>query len=161
MYRLTAGCSSQELRSPQSLPPASPGLAVADSHWVAPAFWYSSLMTSVCGILIGAQQISLLVLVGDLPEDPHAPSRKRMERHLSQLLIPRSAGGTSETGDAALEWQRSWKQIFTWQVPLMFVAYSFLFYFIGLTTVVCAPLINWTGMGPGDLCECAGCFLWD
>ena len=148
MYRLTAGCSSQGVAITAIVTACFSWPAVADSHWVAPAFWYSSLMTSVCGILIGAQQISLLVLVGDLPEDPHAPSRKRMERHLSQLLIPRSAGGTSETGDAALEWQRSWKQIFTWQVPLMFVAYSFLFYFIGLTTIVCAPLINWTEWGP-------------
>ena len=106
-------------------------------------------MTSVCGILIAAQQVSLLTLIGDLPEQHHAASRKRIERHLSQLLISRPrTDGTSEHGQSSLQWERCWKQIFTWQVPLMFVAYSFLFYFIGLTVVVCTPMFDGTEWGP-------------
>ena len=119
------------------------------------AFWYSSLMTSVCGILIAAQQISLLILLGELPGPPMAVSRRRLERHLGQLLIPVAVGGSEERQQSVVVYQKSWKQIFTWQVPMMFVGYSFLFYFIGLTVVVCTPLIKQTEWGPDGYVSCS------
>lgn len=94
-------------------------------------------MTSVCGILIAAQQISLLTLLGDLPPDQHAASATKVRRHLGQLFC-----------EVDGQWRLSWRMIFTWQVPMMFIGYSFLFYFIGLTVVVCTPLIRREEWGP-------------
>ncbi|KAF2176807.1 hypothetical protein K469DRAFT_755439 [Zopfia rhizophila CBS 207.26] len=125
--------------------------SIQDSYWVASAFWYVSLMTSVCGILIAAQQISLLTLIGDLPEDPLAASSKKIKRHLNQLLVecPSRPRNSDEAAQEYLQqWQLSWKLIFTWQCPMMFFGYSFLCYFIGLTVVVCTPLVNKEKWGP-------------
>ena len=112
-------------------------------------------MTSVCGILIAAQQLSLLALLGELPADPHAPSAKHMERQLSQLLahslVQLRPTTNSEIGttEQQRKWQLSWKMIFTWQCPIMFIGYSTLFYFVGLSVVVCSPLISGEDWGPG------------
>ena len=102
-------------------------------------------MTSVCGILIAAQQLSLLTLIGELPPEAQAPAPRDIRRHLNLLLKKQQ----SEPGDGAREsWRLSWNSIFTWQCPMMFIGYSFLFYFVGLTVVVCTPLINREEWGP-------------
>lgn len=112
-------------------------------------------MTSVCSILIAAQQLSLLVLIGDLPDEPHVPSARQMERQLSQLLVRltvRSLEGSTPEARAPGQdytWQMSWRLVFTWQCPIMFIGYSTLFYFIGLSIVVCSPLIQGAEWGPG------------
>lgn len=82
--------------------------------------------------------------------DDHQP----IERQLSQLLTRGSARrreGRDSEGNATehmSEWQFSWRLIFTWQCPMMFIGYSTLFYFIGLTVVVCSPLIYGKPWGP-------------
>lgn len=38
--------------------------------------------------------------------------------------------------------------VFTWQVPMMFMAYSFLCYIIGLTVMACSPLLQRQPWGP-------------
>ncbi|KAK3690092.1 hypothetical protein B0T22DRAFT_462978 [Podospora appendiculata] len=129
---------------------------VADSHWVGPAFWYASLSTSICGIFLSAQQLTLLSLIGDLPEGPNTPSAAMMRRHLSQILYEKKGprGSTPADGEAATvgsgsQWVLSWRQVFAWQCPMMFIAYSTVFYMVGLTVVVCTPLI-WEDWGPNS-----------
>ncbi|KAF2464796.1 uncharacterized protein BDR25DRAFT_319053 [Lindgomyces ingoldianus] len=118
---------------------------IQDSYWLASGVWYASLMTSVCGILISAQQVSLLTLVGDLPVDPLAASSKTIQRHLNQILIdcqPPIRDSDEAAHEYSQQWVLSWKQIFTWQCPMMFFGYSTLLYFVGLTVIVCTPLIE-------------------
>lgn len=165
---------------------------VADSLWVGPAFWYASLSTSICGIFLGAQQLSVLSLLGELPaleedvEDEEEGGRRKkkkkkqassskvsgrtMRRHLAQILYevparqPVSSAGGEELGEKdrttvveatgggaaqratttspATDWKISWRSIFTWQCPMMFIAYSTLFYIVGLSVVVLTPLIK-------------------
>lgn len=102
-------------------------------------------MTSVCGILIAAQQVSLLMLIGELPESPADMSSQSLRRHLGQILVERPVrrGGSVETtGEIPPQWSISWRLIFAWQCPMMFFGYSTLLYFIGLTVIVCTPLIQ-------------------
>jgi hypothetical protein len=108
-------------------------------------------MTSVPGLLIAAQQLSLLALIGDLPAQPQDTSLKNIERQLSQILAREDVRRLSPDEDAVeypYKWQLSWRMIFTWQCPMMFIGYSFLFYFIGLTVVICSPLIYRVAWGP-------------
>ncbi|KAK3321927.1 hypothetical protein B0H66DRAFT_183417 [Apodospora peruviana] len=127
---------------------------VETSHWVGPAFWYASISTSICGIFLSAQQLSMLTLMGELPEGHDMPSAATMRRHLSQILYERKrddcvsdeAGVTSSSSPS---FSLSWRLLFTWQCPMMFIAYSTLFYVIGLTVVVCTPLI-WEPWGPNS-----------
>ncbi|KAK3376798.1 hypothetical protein B0T24DRAFT_229707 [Lasiosphaeria ovina] len=125
---------------------------VATSHWVGPAFWYAALTTSVFGIFLAAQQLSLLSLMGELPEDHAATSARVMTRHLGQVLgraKRKGAGAATGDGEAAGQdlsytdgWVLNWRLIFNWQCPMMFIAYSTLFYMVGLTVVACTPLLT-------------------
>lgn len=112
-------------------------------------------MTSVCSILLAAQQISLLALIGELPVEANACSAHQMRRQINQLLAedpmrPRATADLeSISSERMLEWKVSWKLIFTWQCPIMFIGYSTLMYFIGLVVIVCTPLIHREEWGPG------------
>ena len=102
-------------------------------------------MTSVCGILIAAQQVSLLMLIGELPENPAETSSKSLRRHLGQILVERPirrGSSVEATRENRMQWSISWRLIFAWQCPMMFFGYSTLLYFIGLTVIVCTPLIQ-------------------
>jgi hypothetical protein len=119
-------------------------------------------MTSVPGLLIAAQQLSLLALIGDLPAQPQDTSLKKIERHLSQILAKKDLPlpGPHENENAVefpYKWQLSWRMIFTWQCPMMFIGYSFLFYFIGLTVVICSPLVYRVAWGPEIYVSFLGC----
>jgi hypothetical protein len=113
---------------------------IVDSYWLASGVWYGSLMTSVCGILIAAQQVSLLMLIGELPEDPTNTSSKSLRRHVSQILV--ELPKPEANGEDRMRWCISWRLIFAWQCPMMFFGYSTLLYFIGLTVIVITPLIE-------------------
>jgi len=123
---------------------------IVDSYWLASGVWYGSLMTSVCGILIAAQQVSLLMLIGELPEDPHSADSKTFRRHVSQILVEKPK--PEATGEDRMRWCVSWRLIFAWQCPMMFFGYSTLLYFIGLTVIVITPLIEGETGAPIKVC---------
>ncbi|OCL12312.1 hypothetical protein AOQ84DRAFT_263196, partial [Glonium stellatum] len=126
---------------------------VADGHWIASALWFASLTLSICGILLSAQQVQVLILLDALPEDPKSPQAfKAVQRYLPQLLLP----ALSQPFDSERprdeqflgNWTVRWKMVFTWQCPMMFTAYSFLCYLIGLTVLVATPLLRRETWGP-------------
>ncbi len=96
-------------------------------------------MTSVVGIVMAAQQQSLLTLIGDLPDSEQATTATAIKRHLSQILAHVPADREA-VGDSR-RWVLSWKRVFIWQCPLMYVAYAIVYFFIGLSVVVCSPLV--------------------
>jgi len=141
---------------------------VDTSHWVGPAFWYASLSTSICGIFLATQQLALLALIGDIPEEPDDPKTTTvLRRHLSQILAEKqptvispsqgveAAHGSFQYGRGDASWEISWRLIFSWQCPMMFIGYSTLFYMIGLSTVVCTPLFQ-EEWGPNCYVSCVG-----
>lgn len=119
---------------------------IEQSFWLGPATWYATLMWSVFGILVAAQQMSMLYSVGDLPKDHAVVPTETLRRHLFQFLVEVPVSRRSFTltrmdrERPRPKWQLSWKSIFIWQLPLMAFGYAFLLYIIGLTVVVCTPL---------------------
>ncbi|KAF3909569.1 hypothetical protein AA313_de0205487 [Arthrobotrys entomopaga] len=126
--------------------------AVEQSHWVGIACFYSSLIMSIIGMLLSAQQVTLLTLLGEFPDDWRRVKKKFIEGYLNQLLteeknhnlsdqivreIPRS-----ERRYIVHRWRLSWQMIFVWQIPMMAVGYGFLFYIIGLSALVLTPLFR-------------------
>lgn len=122
--------------------------AVGDAYWLASAFWYSSLVLSVLAILLAAQQIAVLQLLGKPPKLPNGgyPEKADVRRFL--LLILRevkyrgSRTGSVSDSESVGEWKPRWKMVFIWQCPSMFLSYSVCFFLVGLTLFVCTPLIR-------------------
>jgi hypothetical protein len=97
----------------------------------------------------------VLTLLGDFPEKPEpAVAYKAILRFLPQMLLrlPAQARDTeAHSNEYDLgAWTVRWKMVFTWQVPMMFNGYSFLCYIVGLTILVCSPLIQSKPWGPAS-----------
>ncbi|KAF3913295.1 hypothetical protein ABW20_dc0100999 [Dactylellina cionopaga] len=125
---------------------------IANSHYIGPAFFYTSLILSIIGMLLSAQQLTLLTLLGEFPEDGRRLKRKFIEGYLHQLLtedednkhddVERHNNQVTERRYKVRYWRLSWQMVFVWQIPMMAVGYSFLAYIIGLTVLICTPLIR-------------------
>ncbi|EWC47881.1 hypothetical protein DRE_02763 [Drechslerella stenobrocha 248] len=120
--------------------------SAATSHWVGIWLFYSSLTTSIIGMLLAAQQNTLLTLLGEFSDDWRQTKRKFLEGYLTQLLTEDRSSTTGPdveaSGYRARRWRLSWQMVFVWQIPMMGVGYSFLFYIIGLTVLICTPLMH-------------------
>ena len=117
------------------------------------------------GILLSAQQITVLEMVGDPKQGKSRKQIQRVVRRLLTLVLrpekprmkddegvtrQRPLRGVYEVDDLSLgEWTVSWKKVFMWQCPIMFMSYSVCLYLLGLTLYVCSPLIA------GDFAEYA------
>lgn len=111
------------------------------------------MILSTLGILTSAQQVSILGILGALPlTSEHAGARDVVRRYLLVLLSERKPGTTSEgkqdqTASSIGVWEPKWKMVFTWQCAMMFMSYSVCLFILGLTMLVCTPLIkdeHWT-----------------
>ncbi|KAJ6258791.1 hypothetical protein Dda_6845 [Drechslerella dactyloides] len=122
-------------------------------HWIGIFFFYASLITSIIGMLLAAQQTTLLTLLGEFPEDWREVKTKFIEGYIHQLLTEDKfkkhhdpeGNHVHRDGDGCYRlrgWRVSWQMIFVWQIPMMAVGYSFLFYIIGLTVLIITPLIK-------------------
>jgi hypothetical protein len=97
----------------------------------------------------------VLTLLGALPEKAApAVAYKAILRYLPQMLLrlPAQAHDTeARSNEYDLgAWTVRWKMAFTWQIPMMFTGYSFFCYIIGLTILVCSPLIQNEPLGPAS-----------
>jgi hypothetical protein len=108
---------------------------IEEAYWITHGLWHGSLVLSVLGILLAAQQVAVLNFLGPLPS-----SKKVREvdvclgRYLPVLL--------SHNGSQYVPRR---KMVFTWQCPLMFMSYSVCAFLAGLTVLVCTPLIHRNG----------------
>lgn len=90
------------------------------SHWAVSACWLSSLLLSIAATLSAAQQ-SLVI--------EHLQETENSEFYGRDFW-------RDDNGDP------KWSVIFTWQTPLMFLNYSLVLFFVGLTIFVCAPVLS-------------------
>jgi len=127
---------------------------VTDAYWLASAFWYSSLVLSILGILLASQQTTVLQLLGRPPTNTLGgyAEKNDVRRFLPLILTkvrPRILQDTESVDDGYHlgQWRPRWKMVFIWQCPIMFMSYSVCFFLAGLTLFVCTPLIrgdNWS-----------------
>ncbi len=122
--------------------------AIADAYWLASAFWYSSLILSILGLLLAAQQVSVLQLLGKPPTlvgEGYAEKegvRRFLPLILTEVRPRQSRIDSTSSFDSVGEWRPRWKMVFIWQCPFMFLSYSVCFFLAGLTLFVCTPLIR-------------------
>ena len=127
---------------------------ITEAYWLAQALWYCCLVLSILGILLAAQQISVLEILGPVPHASEASFETTLGRYVPLLLVqsnvtPSAAAHEHDKGNmGGICWVPKWKMIFTWQCPIMFMSYSVCLFLAGLTLVVCTPLIKgqkWSG----------------
>ncbi|KAI9699598.1 MAG: hypothetical protein M1820_007097 [Bogoriella megaspora] len=107
--------------------------SVPDAYWLALAMWYSSLFLSILGIALAAQQLAVLNILGELPEESESEAAMGSLNRYLHLMLSRQY---------RLKPRPKWKMVFIWQCPTMFMSYSLSFFLLGLTLLVCTPLIR-------------------
>ena len=115
-----------------------------NEYWLGPAFWYSSLVLSILAILLSSSQAFIFNALSEpTVEDYHnylkliittSNENPSVNEELSVRNEPRLSTNTT--------FVPKWKMMFTWQCPMMFMAYSVCFYLGGLAIYVCTPLFN-------------------
>ena len=118
---------------------------VADAYWLTSALWYSSLFISVLGIVLAAQQIAVLQLIGQPPKkgaEKTADVRRYLPLMLSEVSQQAASRDLADESDGIGVWKPRWKMVFMWQCPTMFMSYSIIFFLSGLTILVCTPLFR-------------------
>ena len=123
---------------------------LSDAYWLTSAFWYSSLILSILALLLAAQQLAVLQLLGRPNRQPlnddRSAEKTDIDRYLpmmlSELPQPYTASERLDTRERIRKWKPRWKMIFTWQCPIMFMSYSVLLFMAGLTILVCTPLVR-------------------
>ena len=123
---------------------------VAAAYWLASALWHCSLVLSILGILLSAQQAAVLNLLGELPTEGGLPLASVNVRRYLVLMLCEVGQHESERESQTYRggprrlgvWKPRWKMVFTWQCPIMFMSYSVCLFLAGLTILVCTPLIR-------------------
>lgn len=141
--------------------------AVNDAYWLASAFWYSSLIFAFLGLLLAAQQMAVLQLLGKPPVQAHRGAysvKEDVRRFLPLMLCEVRASGSltdsaRDEGDLVGKWRPRWKMAFIWQCPAMFMSYSICFFLAGLTLFVCTPLIRGDRWNTDSDVGLLACFL--
>ena len=105
-------------------------------------------MLSILGLLLAAQQIAVLQLLGKPPtQAERGYSEKEVVRRFLPLMLTevrtrRSRTDSVPDSNSVGEWRPRWKMVFIWQCPTMFLSYSVCFFLAGLSLFVCTPLIR-------------------
>lgn len=120
---------------------------VPNAYWLASALWHCTLVFSILGILLSAQQLVVLNILDTVP-DSRSPSvaEKAVKRYLPLMLSmtaqPDIEAESQPSSGGLGKWKPRWKMVFTWQCPMMFMSYSVCLFLAGLTILVCTPLIR-------------------
>ncbi|KAL8746583.1 MAG: hypothetical protein Q9190_001427 [Brigantiaea leucoxantha] len=137
--------------------------AVRESYWLASAFWYCSLGLAILGVMIAAQQVTILEILGVRRTQKGDPmlTTADVRRYLPLMLTqvhptqdgPRSSVDINMGPQREVqigEWRPRWKMVFTWQVPVMFMSYSACLFIAGLTIYICTPLLRGEEWSPSS-----------
>ncbi len=118
-------------------------------------------MLSILGILVAAQQVAVLTLLGE-PKVSRASGHIRRYRPLLLAEVGEREFDVRpySDGSSRSNWGPRWKMVFIWQCPMMFLSYSVCFFLAGLTLYVCTPLIRGAQWSEGVNVS-RWCFLFD
>ncbi|KAK3321369.1 hypothetical protein B0T19DRAFT_478482 [Cercophora scortea] len=126
-----------------------------NEHWLGPAAWYSCLVMSLFAILLSSSEAFIFSTIKDGPRPrllvkelamialikEHNPESK--PPHLARANTDRERG--KETPQYARDAEIRWNMVFTWQAPVMLIAYAVTCFLMGLTINVCTPLYDGVG----------------
>ncbi|KAF2471779.1 uncharacterized protein BDR25DRAFT_285382 [Lindgomyces ingoldianus] len=116
---------------------------VVDAYWLAHALWHGSLVLSILGILLAAQQIAILYALGPLPRVTKPDQADAAIQRYSPLLLSKASKQIFQVeSQSKKSVQPRKKMVFIWQCPMMLMSYSVTAFLAGLTILVCTPLIR-------------------
>ncbi|KAJ0317139.1 hypothetical protein COL5a_011282 [Colletotrichum fioriniae] len=133
-------------------------------HWLSPAFWHASISFSLFSILLAASEQFIFQTLH------RSPTPRNVDKDLAMILYIRRSRAVEPMHSPLEEvppipqiraikikkkggWipkempfvEVRWNMIFTWQAPMMLMAYSAICFLGGLTVYVCAPLYDGQG----------------
>ncbi|GKT50130.1 uncharacterized protein ColSpa_10311 [Colletotrichum spaethianum] len=133
-------------------------------HWLGPAFWHASISFSLFSILLAASEQFIFQTLH------RSPKPRNVDKELAMILYIRRSRKVEPVHSPLEElppipqiraikikekggWfpremplvEIRWNMIFTWQAPMMLMAYSAICFLGGLTVYVCAPLYDGQG----------------
>ncbi|KAH7342726.1 hypothetical protein BKA65DRAFT_595791 [Rhexocercosporidium sp. MPI-PUGE-AT-0058] len=113
-----------------------------NGFWIGPALWYSSLVLSIVAILLSSSQAFIFSALNTPSVGLNSSGDFR--RYLSLILVvpPRAILPEGFHAESLRGCGPRWKMVFTWQAPMMLMAYAVIFFMAGLTVYVCTPLFN-------------------
>lgn len=125
------------------------GLSLSRSaHWLASAAFYCTILISIFGFCISAEQISILSFLGPVGkggincEWTTRSIRRYLAVMLSEVRPEPCKTEAQVTGLGVGVWKLKWKAVFMWQCPFMFLTYDVGLFVFGLTVNICTPLLN-------------------
>lgn len=123
--------------------------------WFSSAAWYCSLVLAMIGLVLAAQQTTVLEIVATNEQSLDQGRASQEARRMLPLLLIKSESKTQRAQHARqplpldlrtigedVSWRPSWGMVFMWQCPMMFTSYSLCLYLLGLTLYICSPLIT-------------------
>ncbi|KAK1763960.1 hypothetical protein QBC33DRAFT_548426 [Phialemonium atrogriseum] len=142
-------------------------------HWLGPAAWYSSLALSLLAVLLSSSEAFIFSTIKNSPNRPDLSKELSMILSLSHsywdeenVIIPNlERNDITEPSQGSSREQRArklpaverpvkvdirWNMVFTWQAPMMLMAYSVIGFFMGLIIYVCTPLYDGTEFDGGS-----------
>lgn len=124
---------------------------MSDGFWIGPASWYCSLVLSIFAILLSSGQAFIFSALNRPTVGLNSSGDFRRYLALILAIPPEDSRLLGE--DLRRESLRNcvprWKMVFTWQAPMMLMAYAVTFFGAGLTVYVGTPLFNGEVTTPG------------
>jgi hypothetical protein len=105
----------------------------------------------VVAILLSSSQAFIFKALN--PPSTQPDSGGDFRRYLALIIVVPPDGmrhvAEDSRGEGSQNYAIRWKMVFTWQAPMMLMAYSVIFFMVGLTVYVCTPLFNGEANTPG------------
>lgn len=124
------------------------------AYWLTRACWYLTLLLAILGILLSAQQVTVLNFLGEIPDFDEENAEAIVDHYLPLLVT----GARHQANQPEAQSRKIYsgtstpnkRMVFVWQCPIMFMSYSASLFLLGLTILVITPLIRlsengWTG----------------
>ncbi|KAI1362682.1 hypothetical protein F5Y08DRAFT_311440 [Xylaria arbuscula] len=116
-----------------------------EEHWLGPASWYCSLILSLFAILLSSAEAFIFNTIKSPAYS--IPLRQRMSMIcVIKNATPDLAPSTGDRERGKMPMSRTeqasirWNMVFTWQAPMMLLAYSVIAFLIGVTVYITTPL---------------------
>ncbi|KAI3342134.1 hypothetical protein F4824DRAFT_191594 [Ustulina deusta] len=113
-------------------------------HWLGPASWYCSLILSLFAILLSSAEAFIFSTINSPAHS--VPLRDRMSMICEMRGTIRDSVPAGDREKGKLPRPRTerasirWNMVFTWQAPMMLLAYSVIAFLMGVTIYITTPL---------------------
>ncbi|KAK0636778.1 hypothetical protein B0T17DRAFT_485085 [Bombardia bombarda] len=121
-------------------------------HWLGPAAWYSCLVLSLFAILLSSSEAFIFSTIKDVPGKTSQARELAMIARVEPITPQQPQPTATDGREKGKGRQRQdvqvkikWIMVFTWQAPIMLVAYAVICFLAGLTIYVCTPLYDGLG----------------